>query len=108
MSGKVSVPVSTEFHRLMAFDGLDNCRFAERVLVLAWRIEDDGLDRWTQRLLAFKAGDPQAIRGACAVLTEALAACSLSWRSVVVVPALPSEATSLDSQEPLAHLGQAL
>jgi predicted amidophosphoribosyltransferase len=80
------------------------------VYALGFRIKDRGADLWTQRFNRFKFDGPlqaAAVKGACAVMAEALSSLTLVGR-VVVVGAIPSEAVQLAEGEPVAALGAAI
>jgi hypothetical protein len=92
----------------MAFPTLDGLSDVELVLAVAWRFLDDEADRWTARLSRFKDANPQAVRGACAVVPDAVAECRLPWRNVVLVGVIPSREWMLPAGSPVAQLGAAL
>jgi hypothetical protein len=94
---------------LMFFSSLDNCNFG--VFTVAYRFKDDSREGWTDRLNTFKfgyaaAGD-QAVRGAYAVLSTALAKMTFPG-PVALVSAISSKDTTLDPNSRLARLGAAL
>lgn len=93
----------------MYFRTLDALTHVSGVYTLCWRFKDGGLDPWTQRVNAFKAGDSRAVRGACRVSAAALR--SLNWTSfapVGVTCAISSGETSLRAGQPLHVLGESV
>lgn len=93
----------------MYFRKLDALQHVRGVYTLCWRFKDGGTDAWTQRVNAFKSGNPQAVRGACRVAAEAVG--SLSWNDfapVGITTAISSADTAIRPGQPLYTLGDHL
>jgi len=87
----------SEFHGWMAFDQLDEGDDLTRAFTIGYRLTDDRDDPWTARFNAFKEGERTALRGAAAMMRDAVPGLvrglRLDFAKTVLIPALSSGET---------------
>ena len=90
------------FHGWMAFDALSEDDGLTRAFTIGYRFTDDRDDPWTARFNAFKHQEQGALRGAAAVMRDAVPALvrglGLDTSNTVFIPALSSRETVASPQ----------
>jgi hypothetical protein len=92
---------------LLKFLNLDGQYGFTTTYSLGWNFLDEG-DKWTERFGAFKKGQVGGIKGACAVLPDAVSRVNFGSGPILLVSAISSADTQLRNGSALHVLGRAL
>jgi len=101
-------PHSKVIGRFLYFQRLDRSNALSGALCLGYRFTDEGEELWTRFVNRFKEKEPVAVQRASQILAESVGLLSFMRRPVVVVPVLPSGATSAAADHPVTLLAAAI